>query len=180
LITDISSIKNILLVEDDPREVELTLAALEEERLADKLAIADDDTEALDYLYRRGRFETRAGGNPILVLLGLELPEVNGLRVLEGIKADRYLRIIPVVVLSSPQEIPELAEEYEQQVNAYVPKPIDFSQFMKSIEQLGSFWAAVDEPPPPVIVDKGSSALSYGKRRTCFRPGKNSTLKYFR
>jgi CheY-like chemotaxis protein len=155
LTTDLNSIKNILLIEDDPREVKLTLAALKEDHLADKLAIADNCTEALDYLYRRGKYEMRAGGNPILVLLGLKLPEVYRLKVLEVIKADQYLKIIPVVVLSSSREIPELADDYEHRINAYVPMPVDFSQFMKAIEPLGFFWAAVDEPPPPVLERRG-------------------------
>jgi CheY-like chemotaxis protein len=148
LTTDISSNGNILLVEDDPREAEQTLATLEKDRLADKVAIVDNSAEALDYLCRRGRFVKRAGGNPILVLLDLKLPNVNGLKELEIIKADKYLKVIPVVVLSSSIEAPDLAGEFQHRVNAYVAKPIDFSQFIKAIERLGSFWASVDEPSP--------------------------------
>ena len=165
LSTDISSIKNILLIEDDPRDVELTLEALGEGRLADKVAIVKNGTEALDYLYRRGRFEMRAGGNPILVLLDLRAPEVNRLEVLEIIKADEYLKIIPVVVLSSSRETPVLAEKYEHRVNAYVAKPINFAEFMKAVEQLGLFWAAVDEPPPPVLGRRGKSGQVIAPRQ---------------
>jgi len=148
LTTDISSTRNILLVKDDPGEAEQTLAALEKDRLADKVAIVDNSAEALDYLCRRGRFVKRAGGNPILVLLDLRLPDVNGLKELEIIKADKHLKIIPVVVLSSSIEAPDLAGEFQHRVNAYVAKPIDFSRFIKAIERLGSFWASVDEPSP--------------------------------
>jgi CheY-like chemotaxis protein len=148
--TEIINIKNILLVEDDPRDVELTLAALEEHHLANKVAVVRDGEKALDYLYRRGEFKTRAGGNPILVLLDLKMPKVNGLEVLKIIKSDKYLKTIPVVVLSSSRETPDLVECYKHGVNAYVVKPVDFSEFMKAVKQLGIFWAAVNEPPPHI------------------------------
>ena len=146
--TEMGSIKNILLVEDDPRDVELTLAALEEYHLANKVAVVDNGAEALDYLYRRGEFKTRAAGNPVVVLLDLKMPKVNGLEVLKTIKADEYLKIIPVVVLSSSRETPDLVECYKHGVNAYVVKPVDFADFMKAVKQLGIFWAAINEPPP--------------------------------
>lgn len=146
--TEMGNIKNILLVEDDPRDVELTLAALEEYHLANKVAVVDNGAEALDYLYRRGKFKTRAGGNPVVVLLDLKMPKVNGLEVLKTIKADEYLKVIPVVVLSSSREAPDLAECYQHGVNAYVVKPVDFAEFMKAVKQLGIFWAAINEPPP--------------------------------
>jgi CheY-like chemotaxis protein len=141
-------IKNILLVEDDPRDVELTLTALEEYNLANKVAVVDDGAEALDYLYCRGKFKTRADGNPVVVLLDLKMPKVSGLEVLKTIKADPGLKIIPVVVLSSSRETPDLVECYQHGVNAYVVKPVDFAEFMKAVRQLGIFWAAVNEPPP--------------------------------
>jgi CheY-like chemotaxis protein len=146
--TEIRSIKNILLVEDDPQDVELTLAALEEHHLANKVAVVRDGAEALDYLYRRGEFKTRAGGNPIVVLLDNKMPKVGGLEVLKTIKADAHLKMIPVVALTSSRETPDLIEFYKHGVNAYVVKPVDFSEFMKVVEQLGVFWAAVNEPPP--------------------------------
>ena len=142
------NIKNILLAEDDPLDVELTLAALEEHHLANKVAVVRDGAAALDYLYCRGKFKTRAGGNPILVLLDLKMPKVNGLEVLKTIKADAYLKIIPVVVLSSSRETPDLIECYKHGVNAYVVKPVDFAEFMQAVKQLGIFWAAINEPPP--------------------------------
>ena len=141
-------IKNILLVEDDPRDVELTLAALEEHHLANKVAVVRDGAEALDYLYRQGEFRTRAGGNPIVVLLDNKTPKVSGLEVLKTIKADEHLKTTPVVVLTSSRETPDLIEFYKHGVNAYVVKPVDFSEFMTAVKQLGVFWAAVNEPPP--------------------------------
>jgi CheY-like chemotaxis protein len=152
--TDSKSIKNILLVEDDPRDVELTLTALDEHNLANRVAVVCDGAEALDYLYRRGKYKMRGGGDPILVLLDLKMPKVNGLEVLKNIKADEYLKIIPVVVLSSSRETPDLVECYKHGVNAYVVKPVDFSEFMKAVKQLGIFWAAINEPPPTTLRKK--------------------------
>ena len=147
-------IKKILLVEDDPQDVELTLAGLEENHLANNVAVARDGAEALDYLYRRGKFKMRSGGDPILVLLDLKMPKVNGLEVLKAIKADESLKLIPVVVLSSSRETPDLVECYKHGVNAYVVKPVDFGDFMKAVKQLGIFWAAVNEPPPSSLREK--------------------------
>ena len=146
--TESRSIKNILLVEDDPKDVELTLAALEDNHLANRVAVVENGEEALDYLYRRGKFKMRSGGNPIVVLLDNKMPKVNGLEVLKTIKADEHLKIIPVVVLTSSRETPGLVEFYKRGVNAYVVKPVEFSEFMKAIKNLGIFWAAINEPPP--------------------------------
>ena len=146
--TEIGNIKNILLVEDDPRDVALTLAALEEHNLANKVLVVHDGAEALDYLYCRGPFQMRAGGHPIVVLLDIKMPKVNGLEVLKTIKADEDLKIIPVVVLSSSRETPDLVECYKHGVNAYVVKPVEFAEFMKAVKHLGIFWAAINEPPP--------------------------------
>jgi CheY-like chemotaxis protein len=142
------NIKNILLVEDDPGDVELTLSALEDNHLANRVAVAENGEEALDYLYRRGKYKMRSGGNPIVVLLDNKMPKVNGLEVLKTIKADELLKIIPVVALTSSRETPDLVEFYKHGVNAYVVKPVDFGEFMKVIKQLGIFWAAINEPPP--------------------------------
>ena len=140
-------VKNILLVEDDPRDVELTLAALEGQHLANRVAVVSDGEEALDYLYHRGKFEMRTGGNPIVVLLDNKMPKVSGLQVLQIMKADEHLKMIPVVALTSSRETPDLIEFYRYGVNAYVVKPVDFSEFMTAVNQLGIFWAAVNEPP---------------------------------
>ena len=142
------NIKNILLVEDDPGDVELTLSALEDNHLANRVAVVENGEEAMDYLYRRGKYKMRSGGNPIVVLLDNKMPKVNGLEVLKTIKADELLKIIPVVVLTSSRETPDLVEFYKHGVNAYVVKPIEFSEFMKAIKHLGIFWAAINEPPP--------------------------------
>jgi CheY-like chemotaxis protein len=141
-------IQNILLVEDDLRDVDLTLAALAEHNLSNKVFVVHDGAEALDYLYHRGKFTTRAQGNPVVVLLDNKMPKVSGLEVLKILKADENLKTIPVVVLTSSRETPDLVEFYKYGVNAYVVKPVDFSEFMKAIQQLGIFWAAVNEPPP--------------------------------
>ena len=143
-----ANIKNILLVEDDSKDVELTLAALEENHLANRIVVLENGEEALDYLYERGNFEKRSGGNPIVVLLDNKMPKVNGLEVLKTIKADENLKIIPVVVLTSSRETPDLVEFYKHGVNAYVVKPVDFAEFMNVIKHLGIFWAAINEPPP--------------------------------
>jgi CheY-like chemotaxis protein len=141
-------IKNILLAEDDAGDVELTLAALAENHLANKVAVVNNGEEALDYLHRRGKYETRPGGNPIVVLLDNKMPKVTGLEVLKAIRADENLRTIPVVVLTSSRETPDLVEFYKHGVNAYVVKPVDFSEFVTAVKQIGVFWAAVNEPPP--------------------------------
>jgi CheY-like chemotaxis protein len=142
------NIKNILLIEDDLRDVELTLAALEEHHLSNKVFVVHDGAEALDYLYRRGKYTVRTPGNPMFMLLDNKMPKVNGLEVLKIIKADENLKTIPVVVLTSSRETPDLIEFYKHGANAYVVKPVDFSEFMKAVRQVGVFWTAVNEPPP--------------------------------
>lgn len=145
--TESRSIKNILLVEDDVRDVELTMSALEEHHLANKVTIVNNGAEALDYLYHRGKFKTRAPGNPVVVLLDNKMPKVSGLQVLKTIKIDEHLKTIPVVALTSSRETRDMIEFYKYGVNAYVVKPMDFSAYMKAIKQLGVFWANVNEPP---------------------------------
>ncbi len=166
--TESRSIKNILLVEDDLRDVELTLTALEEQHLANKVKVVHDGAEALDYLYHRGKFKSRPPGNPVVVLLDNKMPKVSGLEVLKTMKADEHLKLIPVVVLTSSREAPDLAEFYKHGVNAYVVKPVDFSEFMKAVKQVGVFWAAVNEPPPNIVRDETSiqngEVLSPGKK----------------
>ena len=154
--TEIVNLKNILLVEDDPRDVELTLAALEEHHLASQVAVVDNGAEALDYLYRRGEFKMRAGGNPIVVFLDNKMPKVSGLEVLKIIKGDRHLKMIPVVALTSSRRAQDLIEFYENGVNAYVVKPLDFSGFSAAIKQVVAFWTTVNEPPPPTGKEENS------------------------
>lgn len=158
--TEIITLKNILLVEDDPQDVQMTLTALDEHHLANKVAVVENGAEALDYLYSRKKFEGRPGGNPILVLLDNKMPKVSGLEVLKAIKADEQLQMIPVVVLTSSRETSDLVEFYKHGVNAYVVKPVDFGDFMKAIERLGLFWAAVNEPPP--LIGREETTLKCG------------------
>jgi CheY-like chemotaxis protein len=159
------SIRSILLAEDDPRDVELTLAALEGHHMASKVTVVGDGAEALDFLYRRGKFKGRMNGEPAVVLLDNHMPKVNGLEVLKAMKADERLRSIPVVVLTSSRETTDLVEFYRYGVNAYVVKPVDFSQFTKAVSQLGIFWGAINEPPPLVGLEEAPGEdLSENKR----------------
>ncbi len=138
----------ILMVEDDPRDVELTLTALGEYNLTNEVVVTHDGAEALDYLYCRGNFKARASGNPAVLLLDLKLPKIDGLEVLQLIKADENLRMIPVVVLTSSREESDMVASYKLGVNAYVVKPVDFHEFVNAVKELGMFWAIINEPPP--------------------------------
>jgi len=141
-------LRHILIAEDDPRDLELTLAALEEYNMANKVFVVCNGEEALDYLYCRGKYQARPGGNPVAVLLDLKMPKVNGIEVLKILKADEHFKTIPIVVLTSSREEPDLRECYKHGVNAYVVKPVDFTEFMNAVKQMGVFWVAVNEPPP--------------------------------
>jgi CheY-like chemotaxis protein len=141
-------LKRILLVEDDPKDIELTVNALEENRLANDIAIAHDGIEALDYLYRREAFANRSPGNPVVILLDLKMPKMDGMQVLAQIKADDSLRTIPVVILTSSRESQDLETCYRLGVNAYVVKPVKFVDFVGAVKELGIFWALINEPPP--------------------------------
>jgi CheY-like chemotaxis protein len=149
--------KNILLVEDDPCDVEMTLAALGDAQRSDKIIVVNDGEEALDYLYRRGIFAGRHGHNPAVVLLDNKMPKIKGLEVLKIMKADEKLKTVPVVVLTSSREIPDLLEFYNHGVNAYVVKPVNYDDFMRVVQHLGIFWEAVNEPPPSI---EGQGAAS--------------------
>ncbi len=144
----------ILIVEDDPKDVELTLTALEEYNLANEVVVTRDGEEALDYLYCRGNFATRTNDNPAVLLLDLKLPKVDGLEVLQQIKSDEKLKMIPVVVLTSSREERDMVASYKLGVNAYVVKPVDFHEFVNAIKELGIFWAVINEPPPGSIRKK--------------------------
>lgn len=144
-------IHSILLAEDNPQDVELTLAALAEHSLSNEVVVATDGEEALDFLYRRGRFALRAEGLPALVLLDLKMPKVDGLEVLAAIKQNEALRNIPVVVLTSSREEPDLKRAYALGVNAYVVKPVNFHEFIEAVKQLGLFWVIHNERPPGCV-----------------------------
>jgi CheY-like chemotaxis protein len=141
-------LRTLLLVEDNPNDVELTLSALNEARLANEIIVANDGQQALDYLFRRGRYSGRAAGHPGVILLDLKMPKVDGHEVLRQIRADPELRLIPVVVLTSSREEKDLFESYDNGANSYVVKPVDFEEFITAISKLGVFWALLNEPPP--------------------------------
>jgi CheY-like chemotaxis protein len=141
-------LKPILLVEDDKRDLELTLIALERSQLANEVVIARDGALALEYLRREGEYASRATGNPAVILLDLKLPKVNGLEVLQVVRTTPELRSIPVVMLTSSQEESDVLKSYELGVNAYVVKPVEFKAFVTAIADLGVFWAVLNEPPP--------------------------------
>ena len=138
----------ILLVEDDPRDLELALVALERSQLANEVIVVRDGEAALEYLTRSGEYAGRAEGNPAVILLDLKLPKVNGLEVLQTVRATDPLRSIPVVMLTSSHEESDVLRSYQLGVNAYVVKPVEFKQFVEAIADLGIFWAVLNEPPP--------------------------------
>jgi CheY-like chemotaxis protein len=143
-----TQLKRILLAEDNEHDIELTLNALSENHLANEVVVVRDGAEALDYLYRRGPYSGREEGNPVVVLLDLKMPKVDGLEVLRQLKGDENLRQIPVVMLTSSREESDLIESYRLGVNAYVVKPVEFSGFVQAVGELGVFWAMINEAPP--------------------------------
>jgi CheY-like chemotaxis protein len=145
---NLNKLGRILMVEDDPKDVELTLTALEEYNLANEVIVTRDGEQALDYLFCRGEYKTRPSGNPAVMLLDLKLPKVDGLEVLKQIRSDGELKLIPVVVLTSSKEEKDMVASYKLGVNAYVVKPVDFHDFVNAIKELGVFWAVINEPPP--------------------------------
>ena len=141
-------LKPILLVEDNPHDLELTLIALSKSQLANEVVVARDGAEALDYLHRRGEFADRQQGSPAVILLDLKLPKVDGLEVLKEIRSTEGLKPVPVVMLTSSKEEQDVVRSYALGVNAYVVKPVDFNEFVRAIGDLGIFWAVLNEPPP--------------------------------
>lgn len=142
-------LRPILLVEDSLKDIELVLAALEKNRFANEVVVARDGAEALDFLYRRGQYASRATQLPIVMLLDLKMPKVDGLEVLRQIKGDDELRAIPVVMLTSSREEADLVKSYRLGVNAYVVKPVGFQDFVEAIQQTGMFWAVINQTPRP-------------------------------
>ncbi len=140
-------LRRILLVEDNRNDVELTLTALGEYHLANAVDVVSDGVDALDYLHRRGSYSQRPPGMPAVVLLDLKLPRLGGLELLQIIKEDPELQMIPTVILSSSQEEQDLVKSYRLGVNAYIVKPMDFDSFMQAVKTLGSFWAILNEVP---------------------------------
>jgi CheY-like chemotaxis protein len=144
----ITHIRTIVVAEDNANDAELTLGALQKNRLSNELVLVRDGAQALDYLYCRGAYAKRSDGNPALLLLDLKMPKVDGLEVLRQVKSDPALKHIPVVILTSSREEQDLVRSYDLGVNAYVVKPVEFSEFVDAVKLLGGFWAVVNEPPP--------------------------------
>ena len=140
----------ILLAEDSPQDVEMTLAAISRHKLVNPITVVNDGEQALDYLFRRGPYSTCRDGPPVLILLDLKMPKVDGLEVLRVVKSDDSLRTIPVVILTSSREEQDVVKSYRLGVNAYVVKPVGFGEFVEAVRQIGSFWTLHNEPPPSV------------------------------
>jgi CheY-like chemotaxis protein len=143
-----ASLRPILLAEDNPNDVELTLTALHSLNLVNEIVVVHDGAQALDFLHRRNRFANRPDVAPAVVILDLKMPKVDGLDALKNIRGDAKLRTLPVVILTSSREESDLVRGYELGANAYVVKPVDFDQFISAVSKLGVFWALVNEPPP--------------------------------
>ena len=142
------SFKRILLVEDDPKDIELTITALGEYNLANDIQVARDGVEALDYLFHRGEFAEQVKGNPVVILLDLKMPRLDGVQVLRQIKSAENLQTIPVVIMTSSRESQDLETCYQLGANAYVVKPVKFAGFVEAVKGVGVFWALINEPPP--------------------------------
>jgi CheY-like chemotaxis protein len=143
-----AEVKKILIVDDSPKDVELTLSALGERILANSVVVAEDGEEALDYLYKRGKFADYEKGNPVVILLDIKMPKMNGIEVLKHIRSDPKLKFIPVIMVTSSREEKDLVESYRLGANSYVVKPVDIGQFMEAIRTLGQYWAIINELPP--------------------------------
>jgi CheY-like chemotaxis protein len=138
----------ILLAEDNPLDVELTMSVLQENRIANEIDVVSNGADALDYLYERGQFAGRPGGKPTLVLVDLKMPKVDGIEVVRLAKADANLRTIPFVMLTSSREERDLIRSYDCGVNSYVIKPVDFNAFVEAIRTLGVYWTVHNQPHP--------------------------------
>jgi len=143
--------KNILLVEDNPSDVKLTKRALEQNKITNKLIVAEDGAEALDYLFATGKYAGRDIRDlPSVVLLDLKLPKIDGLEVLKKIRANELTRLMPVVILTSSDQEVDMIASYNVGANSFIRKPVDFKQFTEAVRTLGMYWLLLNEPPPPV------------------------------
>ena len=140
-------VRTILLAEDSPHDAEMAIDALRDANLANPIVHVEDGVEALDYLYRRGRYEGRGGGDPAVLLLDIKMPRMDGLEVLTELRKSDHFKSLPIVVLSSSREESDLARSWDLGVNAYVVKPVDVDQFFDAVRTLGRFWAVLNEPP---------------------------------
>ena len=141
-------IRTILLAEDNPKDIELTLEALGDHNLANNVIVVRDGVETMDYLRCEGKYKQRKPGNPAVLLLDIKMPRMDGIEVLRAIRNDNKLKMLPVVMLTSSREEQDLIKSYELGVNAYVVKPVDFKEFIEAVKQLGVFWAVINEVPP--------------------------------
>lgn len=140
-------VKRILIADDSPKDVELAIAALAEKNLANEVDVAEDGEDALDYLYKRGKYAAHGIGNPAIILLDIKMPKMNGIEVLKHIRSEPKLKLIPVIMVTSSREEKDLVESYKLGANAYIVKPVDIAQFMESIKTLGQFWAVINQQP---------------------------------
>ena len=143
-----NDLRTILLAEDNPKDVELTLEALSEHNLANQVVVVKDGVEAMEYLRCEGKYKLRNQGNPAVALLDIKMPRMDGIEVLRAIRSDPTLKMLPVVMLTSSREEPDLKTSYELGANAYVVKPVDFQDFIEAVKQVGVFWAVINEVPP--------------------------------
>lgn len=143
-----NELKTILLAEDNPQDVELTIEALTEHNIANEVIAVSDGVEAMEYLNCEGKFKNRKKGNPAVLLLDIKMPRMDGIEVLEAIRKDEKLKNLPVVMLTSSREEPDLVKCYDLGVNAYVVKPVDFKDFVEAVKHIGIFWAMLNEQPP--------------------------------
>jgi CheY-like chemotaxis protein len=141
-------LRQILFAEDNPKDVELTLEALADNNLANRVEVVRDGVEAMEYLRREGKYKERRPGNPAVAILDIKMPRMDGIEVLRAIRSDPVLKMIPVVMLTSSREEQDLIRSYELGINAYVVKPVKFSEFIEAVKHLGVFWAILNERPP--------------------------------
>jgi CheY-like chemotaxis protein len=147
-------LRTILLAEDNPKDVELTLEALAEHNLANQVIVVRDGVEAMEYLQFQGKYKQRKPGHPAVLLLDIKMPRMDGIEVLRAVRGDPALRLLPVVILTSSREEQDLIKSYELGVNAYVVKPVDFKDFIRAVKEIGIFWAIINELPPESMLSK--------------------------
>ena len=144
-------VKTILIVDDSPKDIELTISALSEKNLANEVVVAEDGVEALDYLHKRGKFAGYGNGNPAVILLDIKMPKLNGIEVLKHIRSTPEFKFIPVIMVTSSREERDLVESYRLGANSYVVKPVDIIQFIDAIKTLGQYWAVINQQPSKPI-----------------------------
>jgi CheY-like chemotaxis protein len=149
-----AELRTILLAEDNPKDVELTLEALAEHNLANNVIVVRDGVETMDYLRCQGKHKQRKPGLPAVLLLDIKMPRMDGIEVLQAVRGDPALRLLPVVILTSSREEQDLIKSYELGVNAYVVKPVDFKDFIRAVKEIGVFWAIINELPPESMLSK--------------------------